>query len=107
MQKIEGGEITPLFFWKRFGGLIFSTIFVEEPTTNQMKNSTTLRNLMLDLCEVGESINSFGYASKLMKALKKNQITFNQFELLCGDLYLHCQKNKIETSNDICSLFWE
>jgi hypothetical protein len=70
-----------------------------------MKNSTTLRNLMLDLCEVGESISAFAYASKLMKAVSTNEITFNQFELLSGDLYLHCQRNKIQTSNEICSLF--
>jgi len=70
-----------------------------------MKNSSTLRNLMLDLCDVGESMTAFGYASKLMKALRTNQITFNQFELLSGDLYLHCQKNKVQTSNEICSLF--
>jgi len=70
-----------------------------------MKNSTTLRNLMLDLCEVGESINSFGYALKLMQARSANEITSKQYNLLCGDLYLHCQKNKIQTSNEICSLF--
>jgi len=60
---------------------------------------------MLDLCEVGESISSYGYALKLMKALSANEITGKQFNLLSGDLYLHCQKNKIQTSNEICSLF--
>ena len=71
-----------------------------------MKNQTnTLRELMLDLCEVGETINSFGYALKMMEALRDEKITSTQFHLLAGDLQIHCQKEKIETSNEICSLF--
>jgi hypothetical protein len=70
-----------------------------------MKNKNTLRELMLDLCEVGETMNAYGYALKMMKALSNKEITSEQFKLLAGDLQIHCQREKIETSNEICSLF--
>ena len=70
-----------------------------------MNNTTTLRELMLDLCEVGETMNAFGYALKMMKALNDKEITSEQFKLLAGSLQIHCQREKIQTSNEICSLF--
>ena len=72
-------------------------------TNNNSKN--TLRLLMLDLYEVGESINVFAYAMRLMIALKDNKITSEQYKLLCGDLQNYCERNKLETSNEIVSLF--
>jgi len=70
-----------------------------------MENVKTLRELMLDLYEVGETINPFGYALKLAQALRKGEITFEQYDLLCGSLQIYCQREKISTSNEICSLF--
>lgn len=60
-----------------------------------MKKSTTLRNLMLDLCDVNESVTALAYFSKLMQARIDNEITWEQYFLLNGDFYLHCQKEKI------------
>ena len=70
-----------------------------------MENLKTLRELMLDLYEVGETMNAFGYALKLIKALTKKEITFEQYDRLCGTFQIYCQREKIETSNQICSLF--
>jgi hypothetical protein len=70
-----------------------------------MNNTTTLRELMLDLCEVGETMNAFTYALKMMKALNDKEITSEQFKLLAGSLQIYCQREKIQTSNEICSLF--
>ena len=70
-----------------------------------MNNTNTLRELMLDLCEVGETINAYGYALKMMKALSDKKITSEQYHLLSGSLQIHCQREKIETSNEICFLF--
>ena len=70
-----------------------------------MTNTNTLRELMLDLCEVGETMNAYGYALKMMKALSNKEITSEQFNLLSGSLQIHCRREKIETSNEICSLF--
>ena len=69
-----------------------------------MKNST-LRNLMLDISEMDETSNPFTIALKMMNALKNEEITSNQYELLAGDLQTECNRYKIETSNEICSLF--
>jgi hypothetical protein len=61
-----------------------------------MKNSTTLRELMLDLCDVGESMTPYEYFSKLFQASVDKEITMEQWCMLNGDFYLHCKKNKIE-----------
>ena len=63
------------------------------------------RDAMLTLTEVGETLSSFGYCYRLCQSLKHNTVTPEQFTLLSGDLQLHCQINKIETENEICSLF--
>ncbi len=74
-----------------------------------MKNSTTLRELMLDLCDVSETSNARIYFSKLMQARIDNEITWEQYFLLNGDFYLHCQKEKIASPNHItkCSMMAE
>lgn len=69
-----------------------------------MKNST-LRNLMLDISEIDETTNPFEIALKMMNALENGEITSNQYLLLAGDLQTECNRYKIETSNEICSLF--
>lgn len=69
------------------------------------ENTLTKRELMLLLPEVGETINPFGYAHKLCASLRAGVITFEQFDMLCGDLQLHCEANNIETKNEIASLF--
>jgi hypothetical protein len=66
-----------------------------------MNNSTTLRNLMLDLCDVSETSNACTYFSKLTQARIDNQITWKQYFLLNGDFYLHCQRNKIESPKSL------
>ena len=66
-----------------------------------MKNSTTLRDLMLDLCDVSESVTALAYFSKLNQARADNEITWKQYFLLNGDFYLHCQRNKIESPKSL------
>lgn len=79
---------------------IMKTQKIETKSTKKV-----IRELMIDLYEVGETMTSFGYALKMCVALRNNEITLEQFDMLSGDLYLHCQKNKIATSNQFCSLF--
>lgn len=69
-----------------------------------MKNST-LRNLMLDISEMDETSNPLEIVVKMKNALQNGEITFNQYLLLAGDLQTECNRYKIETSNNICSLF--
>jgi hypothetical protein len=64
-----------------------------------MNKSTTLRNLMLDLCDVSETSNALAYFSKLFQASVNKEITMEQWCLLNGDFHLHCKKNKIEIRN--------
>lgn len=74
---------------------------------NTIKNQPfkNVRDAMLELPTVGESTNVFAYSLRLMLSLKHETIPPAQYKLLCGDLQLHCERNKIETSNQICSLF--
>lgn len=71
-------------------------------TKNQ---NSTLRNLMLDISEIDETRNPFEIALKLVKALNNNEITSTQYDLLCGNLQINCERYKISTKNEICSLF--
>jgi hypothetical protein len=71
---------------------------------NQIKNST-LRNLILDISEIDETQNPFAIALKMANALRNNEITSEQYDLLSGNLFLNCKRYNIETSNEICSLF--
>ena len=63
------------------------------------------RDALLEMCEVGESINAFGYAYRLCISLRLNTITSEQFDSLSKELEFYCTKFNIETSNEICSLF--
>lgn len=69
-----------------------------------MKNST-LRELMLQISEMDETSNPFTIALKMMNALQNGEITSKQYLLLAGDLQIECERYRIETSNNICSLF--
>lgn len=73
--------------------------------TSSNNKTRTIRELHLDLCEVGDTLSAFEYALKMCKALRNKEITFDQFDMLCGDLYSYCNRNNIPTSNEICSLF--
>jgi hypothetical protein len=63
------------------------------------------RDAILEMYEVGESINAFGYAYRLCISLRLNTITIKQFDSLSKELEFYCEKLNIETSNEICSLF--
>ena len=66
---------------------------------------TAKRNFMLEISEINESTNVFAIAYNMMKALKNGEITNREFELLSGNLQLECLRQKLSTSNEICSLF--
>jgi hypothetical protein len=76
-----------------------------ENTNNTATTKKNAREFMLILCEVGETMSPFAYALEMMLALKNGQITAREYELLSGDMEIYCRQNKIETSNEICSLF--
>lgn len=63
------------------------------------------RDALLEMPEVGETINAFGYAYRLAISLRLNTITFDEFDGLSKELECYCNRHKIETSNEICSLF--
>ena len=65
----------------------------------------TLRELMLQISEIDETRNPFNIALEMMIALKNNEITSNQYDLLAGDLQINCLRYNIQTSNEICKLF--
>lgn len=73
-----------------------------------MKNST-LRELMLQISEIDETRNPFGIALQMMYALKNDEITSKQYDLLAGSLEIECARYGIPTShklnNEVCSLF--
>ena len=63
------------------------------------------RDAILEMYEVGESINAFGYALRLCISLRMNTITMEQFDGISQELKWYCEKYKLETSNEIASLF--
>jgi hypothetical protein len=66
---------------------------------------TAHRNLILEISEINEETNVFTIAKNMMKALRNNEITSRQYDLLAGELQLECLRQKLPTSNLICSLF--
>ena len=66
---------------------------------------TSHRNLILEISEIDENTNVFSIAKNMMIALRNGEITNRQFDLLSGELQLECLRQKISTSNEICSLF--
>lgn len=98
------------FFMTNFPSSVASPLFRDmECNVCQMMYTSNinvfLRELMLDLEDVGEEMSPFSYARKMMIALKEDLITDRQYEQLSGDLQLHCQREKIPTENEICSLY--
>ena len=67
--------------------------------------TTTRRELILDISEINETKNPFFIAQKLMVALRDGKINIKDYELLSNELFLECKRNNIETSCEICSLF--
>lgn len=63
------------------------------------------RDALLEMQEVGETINAFHYAHRLMVSLRAETITSAQFDGLANELQFYCQRNRIQTKNEICSLF--
>lgn len=74
-------------------------------TTTQVLPFKNFRDALLEIEEVGESINAFGYAHRLCISLRLETLSFDQFNGLCKELQFHCKMNNIETSNEIASLF--
>ena len=74
-------------------------------TTAQVIPFKNFRDALLEIEEVGESINAFGYAHRLCISLRLETISQKQFDGICKELKFHCEKNNIETSNEIASLF--
>lgn len=69
-----------------------------------MKNSE-VRELMLQIADIDENSNPFSIARNLMQALKNDQITASQYEMLVNDFQRECKYYKLQTRNEICSLF--
>lgn len=74
-------------------------------TKAQVLPFKNLRDAILEMYEIGESINVFGYAHRLCVSLRLETISQQQFDGLCQELQFHCEMNNIPTSNEICSLF--
>lgn len=69
-----------------------------------MKNSQ-VRELMLQIAEIDQNSNPFSIAKNLVQALGNDQITASQYEMLVNDFQRECKYFKLETRNEICSLF--
>lgn len=66
------------------------------------------RNYLLEISEIEETqdFNVFGFALRLMKSLRNNEITSIQFDGLCHQLEYECKRNNIRTESEIgISLF--
>jgi hypothetical protein len=63
------------------------------------------RDAILEMYEIGDSINVFQYAYRLCISLRLNTISEKDFDALTNELKFYCETNKIETENEICSLF--
>jgi hypothetical protein len=74
-------------------------------TTAQEIPFKNFRDAILEMYEVGESINAFGYTHRLLVSLRLKTITGQQFDGLLNQLEWYCEKFKIETSNELASLF--
>lgn len=63
------------------------------------------RDAILEMYEIGESINVFGYSYRLCISLRLETITMDQYDGLCKELKAYCHREKIKTSNEVASLF--
>lgn len=65
----------------------------------------TKRELHFQISEIDENSNVFSFAKNLMSALKNEVITYNEYDMFCGDLYWKCLKHNLKTTNEFVSLF--
>ena len=60
------------------------------------EKTITLRELHLELYEVGETITPAYYVELLVHAFKNKSITLTQFTNLYNDFEIYCNKYKVE-----------
>lgn len=65
----------------------------------------TKRELHLQLVEIENTLGAFKFAANLMNALKSEVINYKEYDMFSGDLYYHCLKNNIRTTNECVNLF--
>jgi hypothetical protein len=70
----------------------------------KMKNLQA-RELMLQIADMDQNSNPFLIAGNLMQALRYDQISASQYEMLVNDFQRECKYYNLETRNEICSLF--
>lgn len=63
------------------------------------------RELLLQISEIETTTDAFKVAYKMMIALRDEQITSEQYDLLSGELQMTCKSYKIGTQNELVSLF--
>lgn len=74
-------------------------------TTTEKQPFANFRDAILEMYEIGDTINVFGYAYRLCISLRLHTITIDQYDGLCKELDAYCRRENIETSNEIASLF--
>jgi hypothetical protein len=77
----------------------------KDMTTAQAVPFKNFRDAILEMYEVGESVNVFGYAHRLCLSLRLETITTQEFGGLVKELECYCENFKIKTSNELVSLF--
>ena len=63
------------------------------------------RELLLQISEIETTKDAFKVAYNMMIALRDDQITPEQYELLSGELQITCKEYNIGTQNELVSLF--
>jgi len=74
-------------------------------TVEKIAPFANFRDALLEMYEIGESINVFGYAYRLCISLRLETITMDQYDGLAKELQAYCIRENIETSNEVASLF--
>jgi hypothetical protein len=73
--------------------------------TLEKKPFENFRDAILSMYDIGDTMNVFGYAHKLCISLRLETITPDQYNGLCSELMAYCYREKIETTNEVVSLF--
>jgi hypothetical protein len=63
------------------------------------------RELLLQIADIENTADAFKVAYNMMKALRDEQITDKQYNMLSFELEMITKFQGIETKNEICSLF--
>ncbi len=66
-----------------------------------MKNQEVIKELMLDIYQVGKTITVWNCISNLFSAVKNEAIPNEQLDLLCDVLLEHCKRENIDTEINI------